>query len=190
MSIRPSSVDLFDFGRIAKSNINIRSTTAEQATADSSVRQGRGLALPRRPDALVAQGEGAEIPRGRTVAGSQSDERRLLPHETPAAREAGGVLEVRGYVRVRGIWRSRATRRRSRRAANFSTARRAAQTTRSIMINRRVHAACPRTFLCAAGLSSPDRLSAEPRCSHHGRHDDIFRRGEVMIAAIYARKSK
>lgn len=53
----------------------------------------------------------------------------------PAAGEAGGVLEVRGYVRVRGIWRSRATRRRSRRAANFSTARRAAQTTRPIMIS-------------------------------------------------------
>jgi hypothetical protein len=62
----------------------------------------------------------------------------------PPARKAGGVSEVSLYARVTGIRRSRATRRRSRRAANLSTARRAARTTRPIMMNRPLHTACPR----------------------------------------------
>lgn len=49
-----------------------------------------------------------------------------------AAGEAGGVPEVRGYVRVRGIWRRRATRRRSRQPAIRATARRAARAIRPI----------------------------------------------------------
>jgi ATP dependent DNA ligase domain len=56
----------------------------------------------------------------------------LEPLSARSLSRAGGVLEVRGYVRVRGIRRSRATRRRSRRAANFSTARRAARATQPI----------------------------------------------------------
>jgi hypothetical protein len=52
---------------------------------------------------------------------------------------------VRGYVRVRGIWRSRATRRRSRRAASRHIVRRTARTTRSIMVTRPIAGIVPAT---------------------------------------------
>jgi hypothetical protein len=86
---------------------------------------------------------------------------------------------VSRYARVTGIRRSRATRRRSRRAANLSTARRAAQTTRSIMITRpRAHSVPATHSLVLLELSGPGHLSAEPEPSHYGRCDDIFRERE------------
>ena len=47
----------------------------------------------------------------------------VLLYECFPGGEAGGAFETRGYGRVRGIWRSHATRRRSRRAAIRATAR-------------------------------------------------------------------
>ena len=59
----------------------------------------------------------------------------LQEHDTARGAAMAVFPEVSLYARV-PIRRSRATRRRSRRAANLPTARRAAQTTRSIIINR------------------------------------------------------
>jgi len=87
--------------------------------------------------------------------------------------------EVSLYARVTGIRRSRATRRRNRRAANRPTARRAAQTTRSIMMNRLSAHSVPATHsVVLLELSGPCHLGAEQGPSHHGLHDDISRQGE------------
>jgi hypothetical protein len=87
--------------------------------------------------------------------------------------------EVSLYARVTGIRRSRATRRRNRRAANRPTARRAAQTTRSIMMNRPSAHSVPATHsMVLLELSGPCHLGAEQEPSHHGLHDDISREGE------------
>ena len=94
------------------------------------------------------------------------------------------------YARERGIWRSRATRRRSRRAANFSIARRAAQTTRSIMINRPGAHSVPATHsLVRLDLAARAVFLLGPGLPTMGATVTFLGRGEVMIAAIYARKS-
>ena len=83
------------------------------------------------------------------------------------------------YARVTGIRRSRATRRRSCRAANRATARRAAQTTRSIMLLRRDAHSVPVTHSAVLlELRQPRNLCAEPRPSQHGLRADNFREGE------------
>ncbi len=102
-------------------------------------------------------------------------------HATPRKqrRAAGGVPAVSLYARVTGIRRSRATRRRSRRAANRATARRAAQTTRSIMLTRYIAHSVPATHsVVLLELSGPCHLCAEHGPSHHGLRDDISREGE------------
>ena len=83
------------------------------------------------------------------------------------------------YTRVRGIWRRRATRRRSRRAATRATARRATQITRSIMMTGRTAHTVPATHsVVFLEFSGPRQLVGEDGPSHHGRRDDISRQEE------------
>jgi hypothetical protein len=93
---------------------------------------------------------------------------------------AGGVPEVSFYARVTGIRRSRATRRRSCRAANRANARRAAQTTRSTMLTRHNAHSVPATHsIVLLELSGPCHACAEHGPSHRGLRDDISREGEA-----------
>jgi hypothetical protein len=78
---------------------------------------------------------------------------------TRRRQEKLAEFEVSLYARVPDIRRSRATRRRSRRAANLSTARPAAQTKRSIIINRPSAHSVPATHsLVLLELSRPCHL--------------------------------
>jgi hypothetical protein len=105
---------------------------------------------------------------------------------TPPAGEAGGVPEVSRYARERGSWRSRATRRRSRRAASFATARRVAQIIRSIMAGRTAHTVPATDSVLFLELGGLHPLRADHGLSDHGLRDDIFRQGGPLIAGIYA----
>jgi hypothetical protein len=87
---------------------------------------------------------------------------------------------VSAYSRVRGIWRRRATRRRSRRAVTRATARRATQITRSIMMTGRIAHTVPATHSVGfLDLSDPRHLCAEHGPPHHGLRDDISQEGET-----------
>ena len=100
-----------------------------------------------------------------------------LQEQDTAHRAA--ILEVSAYTRGRGIWRRRATRRRSRRAATRATARRASQITRSIiMTGRAAHTVPASHSVVFLELSDPRRLVAADGPSHHGLRDDISRQGE------------
>src|SRR5688572_25269513 len=90
--------------------------------ADALLDDALAFAKAHVPEVALARGKTASAPA------APDDRRHRSPSIfAPTAGDAGGVLEVRGYVRVRDIWRSLATRRRSRRAASFATARRVAQ---------------------------------------------------------------
>lgn len=91
-----------------------------------------------------------------------------------------GGVEVSRYARVRGIWRRRATRRRSRRAATRATARRAIQITRSIMMTGRTAHTVPGSHsVVFLEFSGPGHLRAEHGPSHHGLRDDTSRQGDA-----------
>jgi hypothetical protein len=101
------------------------------------------------------------------------------PQAQDTAHGAAMIADASAYTCRRGIWRRRATRRRSCRAANRATVRRATQITRSIMIIGRTAHAVPATHsVVFLELSGPRRLVAEDGPSHHGLRDDISRQGE------------
>ena len=90
-----------------------------------------------------------------------------------------GGVEVSRYARVRGSWRRRATRRRSRRAASFATARRADQIIRSIMAGRTAHTVPGPHSVVFLEFSGSRHLRAEHGPSHHGLRDDTSRQGDA-----------